>query len=124
MTERRPFEIRVAGRELCLELGKCACVLFRESQDVDYLAIDISEEGEDRTLRVFNNVEMVRWLAGLALQPDGTPYQVTMNGDLFRDEYGWNPATVIKQHPTEDELEWYLDVNTRDIDKEWGDGIE
>lgn len=113
----KPFEIKVAGRELSLGVGRCACVLFRTQQEVDYLAVDISDE-EQRTLRVFNNVELVRWMAGLALQEDGTPYQVTADDRLFRDEYGWSPAVVIKNRPSEDELDWYVDVNTVDLDEE------
>jgi hypothetical protein len=123
--EAKPFEIRVGGRELKLELGKCACVLFREQQEIDYLAIDTSEpEDEDRTtLRIFNNVQMVRWMAGLALTEDGTPYQVAADNKLFRDEYGWNPPVILKNAPNNDELEWWLDVQTRDLEKEWNNGF-
>jgi len=118
--ERKPFEIRVAGHELVLELGRCVCVLFRQQQEVDYLAVQLEEE---RTLRIFNNVELVRWMAGIALTADGTPYQVTADDELFRDEYGWSPPVIIKGSPNDDEMEWFLDVNTRDIDKEWSDGV-
>jgi hypothetical protein len=116
----KPFEVTIGGRDLSLEAGKCACVLFRRQQEVDYLAVDISTEEEpDVTLRVFNNVPFVRWLAGIALEADGTPYMVTADEKLFRDEYGWNPAVIIKEQPNEDELEYFLDVNTRDLDAEW-----
>lgn len=121
MSELKPFEIKVAGYELSLQLGHCVCVLFRTQQEVDYLAVQMEEE---RTLRIFNNVELVRWMAGLALHQDGTPYQVAADDRLFYDEYGWNPATIIKIAPSEDELELWLDVNARDIDKEWQNGIE
>lgn len=125
MSELKPFEIKIGERELKLCLGKCAVVLFREQQEVDYLAIDTSDEGDEErtTLRVFNNVQLVRYMAGVALQPDGTPYMVTADEQLFRDEYGWNPPVIIKNSPNDEEMEWFLDVNTRDIDKEWNDGV-
>lgn len=118
--EAKPFEATIGDRELVLNLGDCACVLFRTQQEVDYLAVSTVDEGEDAILRVFNNVNLVRWMAGIALEADGTPYMVTMNDGLFRDEYGWNPAVVIKHEPNTEELEWFVDVNTQDLDGERG----
>ena len=33
--------------------------------------------------------------------------------------YGWNPPVIEKEKPSEREMELWLDVNTRDLDKEW-----
>jgi len=63
-SERKIFECRVAGRDLELRLGNCAIVLFRTQQEVDYLAVELDDDDEGTTLRVFNNPEMVRWMAG------------------------------------------------------------
>lgn len=119
--EQKPFEISVAGYDLSLTLGKCACVLFRTTPDVDYLKVDISEESgiEDNALTVFNNQDLVRWLAGFCFQVDGMPLKTMLNGESFADSHGWNPAVVVKWEPTESETEGWLAVTTGDLEKEW-----
>lgn len=118
--EQKPFEFRVGEHELSVKLGEIACVMFRQQQEVDYLAINTTQEGDEESsvLRIFNNVKLVRWLAGFAFHEDGIGL-TTAEGRTFHDDFGWWPATVIKWRPNESELEWFLDVNAGNIDQEW-----
>lgn len=119
--EIRSFEIKVAERDIELILGNCVVVLFRQQQELDYLAIELEEE--ESTLRIFNNAPFARWMGGLAIRQDidgSYVYDsVTMNGESFHELTGWNPPVIIKQSPTEQEMEMWLDINAGGIDKEW-----
>lgn len=121
---QKPFEITVNETTYQLMAGKCAVALFYEKQEVDYLAVDISQAGDEEssTLRIFNNPMLVRWMAGLSISPEGFQ-NITLEVDgedkRFRELYGWNPAVVIKNQPSEWEEEMWLDVNTRDLSNEW-----
>lgn len=122
--ERKPFEMNVRGEQHSLTLGMCAVVMFRINQAVDYLAVDLTEEGEEdkTTLRIFNNEDMVRWMAGYAIihREDGVHRQtIMMNGETFREQHGWNPVVIEKETPSDTEEEMWLDVQARDVDKEW-----
>lgn len=122
----RTFECSVAGRELALVIGNCACVLFRTQQEVDYLAVDIIEDNEEQTLRVFNNTSLIRWMAGYRLKRhEGNMMRpLVLNfkdvPSSFRELTGWNPAVIEREMPSESELEMFLDVNAGRIDQEWG----
>lgn len=122
--EMKPFEFRIGEREMSVSLGRVACVLFRTQQEVDYLAVNTSQEGDEEStvLRIFNNVDLVRWMAGFSLHKDGQGL-TTDDGHTFREEYGWNPATVVKNAPNDDEMEWFLDVNARNLESEWERGL-
>lgn len=117
----KPFEIRVAGFDVALTLGKCACVLFRTTPGIDYLKVDISEDTgiEDNTLTIFNNVELVRYMAGIALDSSGRPLQTANDGESFAETYGWNPAVVIKWQPSDKEREDWLEVTAENLEDEW-----
>lgn len=125
MSERKTFEVTIGSYDLSLRLGNCACVLFRRQQEVDYLAIDL-EDDEEQTLRVFNNPDMVRWMAGFRIiEKEGNVFrQAVLNhenspNESFRERTGWNPFIIEKEEPNEGELEMFLDVNAADLDKEW-----
>lgn len=121
MAEQFPtFEITVAGREISLEIGRCAVALFRAQQEVSYIAVDLDDE---QTLRIFNNLEFARWLAGYQIVEDngviGRPAVLAeFNGEdkTFREITGWNPAVVEREHPSEHEIEMWTDVNMRDME--------
>lgn len=117
---QRPFEVTVGEYQLSLTLGRCACVMFRNQQEVDYLAVNASAPGdeEESALRIFNNIKLVRWMAGFAFHEDGIGL-TTAEGQTFHEQYGWWPAVIIKDEPSETELEWFLDVNAGNIDEEW-----
>lgn len=128
--ERRAFEVKVGDYDLALELGNCACVLFRSQQEVDYLAIDVED---DQTLRIFNNVDFVRWLAGYSIaERDGNIYRpTTRNSDLgnatFREFIAtdggepWGPAVIEREAPNDREVEMWVEINASDLDgeREW-----
>lgn len=118
--ERKPFEFKVGDRELSVKMGEIACVMFRHQQEVDYLAVNTTQEGDEEStvLRIFNNTKLVRWLAGFAFNDDGVGL-TTADGRTFHDDFGWNPPAIIKENPNESELEWFLDVNAGKIDEEW-----
>lgn len=124
MSELKPFEFRIGEREMSVKLGEVACVLFRAQQEVDYLAINTTEEGDEEStvLRIFNNVNLVRWLAGMSLHEDGQGL-TTDDGRTFREQHGWNPPVIIKNQPNESEMEWFLDVNARNLESEWEKGL-
>lgn len=133
--ERKIFECRVAGRDLELEYGNCVAVLFRNYVEVDYLAVHTTENAldeetqmispEDVIIRIFNNPSLVRWMAGYRLawagdnldRPQVLNFQDTP--DSFRELTGWNPPVIEKEEPTDEEMEWFLDVNAGNIDAEW-----
>lgn len=118
--ERKPFQFEVGDETYIAELGKCACVLFRNLGEVDYFALDIDD---DNVLRVFNSVDIVRWIAGYRLeQRDGNFYRVpTRAGEdrsTFREQHGWNPSVIEKEEPSERELDMWIELNTADLDGE------
>jgi hypothetical protein len=122
-SEPRDFEIKVGSRELSLNAQNCVAVMFRKHCEVDYLSVNVVEDEENRILRIFNNARLVRWMAGICITESG--YELTTADDeAFADEYGFNPTIIIKQEPSDAEKEYFLDVNMRNIDKEWNDGIE
>lgn len=125
MNERKPFEFKVGERKFSVKLGEIACIMFRHQQEVDYLAINTTEEGDEESsvLRIFNNVKLVRWLAGFAFHEDGIGL-TTAEGRTFHDDFGWNPVAIIKAEPTPAELEWFLDVNARNLESEWEKGLD
>lgn len=122
MSELKPFEFRIGEREMSVKLGEVACVLFRAQQEVDYLAINTTEEDDEEStvLRIFNNVELVRRMAGFSLHGNGLS---TDEGVTFFDEYGWNATTIVKAAPNDDEMEWFMDVNARNLESEWEKGL-
>ena len=121
--ERKIFECSVGGRDLELFLGNCAITLFRSTPEVDYLAVELED---DLVLRVFNNPEFVRWMAGYRIAKAGDNYDRPQvlnfrdSPDSFRELTGWNPAVVEKEEPSELEMEMFLDVNLTGLDDEWG----
>jgi len=137
MSELRSFECSVGGRDLSLTPENCIAMLFRTCVEVDYLAIQTTEmvvdehtqeiSPEDVILRVFNNPEMVRWMAGYRIAEAGDNYDrpqvLNFSGspDSFKELTGWNPITVEKNEPSESEMEMFLDVNVGNIDQEWKD---
>lgn len=124
--ERKIFECSIAGRELELFLGNCAVAMFRSMPEVDYLAVDIED---DLVLRIFNNPEFVHWMAGYRIARAGDNYDRPQvlnfkdSPDSFRELTGWNPPVIEKEEPTDNEMEWFLDVNAGNIDQEWQEGV-
>lgn len=124
---RNAFEIKVGEHELILTLGNCACVLFRRSQEIDYLAVDVED---DQTIRVFNNPEIVRWIAGYQLkEKDGNWYRTLTRREVepgvkvsFREfisqggAEAWSPAIVEREEPSDREIEMFMEVNSEDFD--------
>lgn len=122
----KAFEIKVSGRSYLLKLGNCAVCLFRQNPEASYLAVDLNQQEpeETGTMRIFNNIDLCEWMAGLAIRESGGNYFydcVVKDDKTFNEEYGWLPATVIKQAPNLREQEWYLDVAIDGLDKEWQD---
>lgn len=128
MAELKPFNLEVNGEQYELTRSNCAIAMFRTKQEMDYLVIMGEEEGE--VTRVFNYVNLVRWMGGLAIRmgEDGELSHLTtyMEGDddtdttdTFRNRYGWNPNTVIKDQPYDWEEERWVAVNTNALDEEW-----
>lgn len=120
----RSFEIKVGGRSIELELGKCAVSLFRRKQEVDYLAVQDPDD-EENVMRIFNNEDFVRWVAGYQIDvgEDGierpTVYMENDNFDhpvTFRELTGWSPSVIEKENPLDWEEEMWLDVQMRDLD--------
>jgi hypothetical protein len=133
------FEIRVGGREVELRLGHCAVVLFRREadQELDYVAVDMTEDGEEQTtLRIFDNVQFARWLGGYAIgrDEDGELVRTTMylcdesdpndEPKTYRSLMDWNPPVIEKEKPTDQEKELWLDVQARNLEREWQEGFD
>jgi len=121
--EKKTFEVTVAGRDLSLFIGNCAIALFRTQQEVDYIAVDIEEDGEEQTLRVFNNPELARWMAGYSITYNKHGLLRLPVNDLehhtdhsFRELMGWNPAVIEREQPNDKELEMWTEVNTTDLE--------
>lgn len=122
MGEQHPsFEITVGGRDVSLEIGRCAVALFRTQQEVQYLAVDLDDE---QTLRIFNNSEFAEWVAGYRLEEHNgvldrpTVYTEYHGQDrTFREITGWSPVTIEKETPSDTEIEMWLDINASDIDE-------
>ena len=131
MGEYKPFNLEVNGEQYELHPSNCALAMFREKPEIDYLVINGQEE--DEVIRVFNYVNLVRWMGGFAvkLAADGeVSYLSTYmtdeddpenDADTFRNRYGWNPNTVIKDRPYDWEEERWVQVNTKAIDDEWAE---
>lgn len=121
--ERQTFEIKVNGKPVLLELGKCAVALFRTKQEVDYVAIDtVDEDGEPALIRLFNNVDFARWVAGYAIEEvegvlERTPVFNDEDDLTFRETVGWNPSVIEKDEPFDWEEEMWVELNTRDLEK-------
>jgi hypothetical protein len=110
-------------------------MLFRTCVEVDYLAVQTTEmmldeetqmiEPEDVVLRVFNNPEFVRWMAGYRLAKAGDNWDRPQvlnfrdSPDSFRELTGWNPIVVEKDEPSPAEMEMFLDINLTGLDEEW-----
>lgn len=121
MAEQLPsFEITVGGREVSLQVGRCAVALFRRQQEVSYIAVDQEDE---TTLRIFNNLEFAQWLSYKIVEENGAisrlPVVAEFNGEdkTFREVTGWSPAVVEREEPSEHEIEMWADVNARDMEK-------
>jgi hypothetical protein len=131
VSERHSFEVRVGGIELMLNLHNCCAVLFRNCVEVDYLAID-SEENENQTIRIFNNPEFVRWMAGYEItnkagEIQRTPVSREVEPGVrvtFREFVSadggepWSPPIVEREEPNEREMEMFLDLNAGDMESE------
>lgn len=131
MSEIKPFNLEVNGEPYVLTRENCAVALFRTKQEIDYLVINGDEDGE--VTRIFNYVNLVRWMAGLAIRvsDDGELSHLSTymeneddpddTTDSFRGRYGWNPNTVIKDQPYQWEEDRWVRVNEQAIDEEWAD---
>lgn len=121
----KPFEIKTMGHLVELKLGHCVCNLFRLTPDVDYLAVDIEDDErfDGDTLRIFNNEDLVRWMAGIAFKEthrgNFMPGLVEMNDTPFRETYHWNPAVIIRDEPSEVEQLWWTELQVDKLDEEW-----
>lgn len=120
----KPFEFHIGDKDFALELGMCAVALFRKQQEVAYIAVDLEQEGEEVTMRIFNNPEIAHWLAGYELvEKDGNYYRVVKRmpyegiSQTFREVHGWNPAIIEREEPNEREIDMWVDVNTKDLDE-------
>lgn len=126
-----PFEILVSGKPYLLELGRCAIALFRSKQEVDYISLDLSEDDNESVMRIFDNQQFVRWVAGYEIQTneDGELIRETTymeeeeSGErkTFREVTGWNPPVIEKDKPYEWEEDMWIEVQTRNIEKELDD---
>ena len=120
--ERRAFEIKVGDHELSLALGKCAVALFRQQQEVSYVAVDLED---DRILRIFNNPDLAFDMGGYRLvESSGELYRPTSRRDwgngyeqTFREAFGWNPSIVERETPSDWEIEAWVELNTQDLDE-------
>ena len=130
MSEIKPFNLEVNGEPYVLTPENCAIAMFREKSEIDYLVINGEEEGE--VTRIFNYVNLVRWMGGFCVKiaQDGEVSHLStyMTGededdatDTFRNRYGWNPNTVVKDRPYDWEEERWIAVNTQAIEDEWKD---
>ena len=125
MTEHKTFEFEVDGTTYELAVGKCAVALFYKNPEVDYVAINHTDE-EDKTVRIFNT-DLAGWAAGFVPvwdEEDGIWYYPTTHWEqdgkdkTFRELMGWNPTTVIKNEPFPWEMERYVYLQTAGIDNE------
>lgn len=118
MSEAYPdFEITVGGKEVLLQYGKWAVALFRRQQEVDYIAVDLDDDGG--TLRIFNNPDIARWFAGYEIsEKDGRIARTPMFRDnqLFRNLVGYNPAVIERETPNESEIEMWTEINAADME--------
>lgn len=119
MSERKDFELRVNNQDYVLRLGNCAVNLFINEQEKDYLYIEAQEELP--AVRLFLNQGLVRWMAGIAINPDSEYMYVNTYWNhedgretVFREEYGWNPPVLIREEPSEREREMFIEVSTDD----------
>lgn len=112
-------------------IGLLALALFWKKSQMDYLAVGfINEEGEEGWTRMFENYEMMDWMAGFVLPPadqfsnkqvslDEVSAKATRERDLraqhranqtFAHTYGWAPDIVIEWEPTAQEQEAYAET--------------
>jgi hypothetical protein len=125
----KSFEFKVADETYELAMGKCAVALFYKNPEVDYIAINHTDDADD-TVRIFNP-HLARWAAGFAPlwdEEDGCFYYPTtywndkkepaIDGKTFREAHGWNPTTVIKNEPFDWEMDRYVYLQTTGIDND------
>lgn len=127
MAKEKPFPIETNGYKLSLRAGTVMSVLFRHNCEVDYLAIDLDEYPEtpeqNAVLRIFNNEDLARWMAGISLRETFRghfkPDLPEMSGKTFRETYGWNSGVIIREAPTETEKQWFTEAMVGSMDDEW-----
>jgi len=125
--EKNPktFTIETNGHRLNLRAGVVMSVLFRKNCEVDYFAVDLDDYPDvgEGVLRVFNNEDLARWMAGVAFEETHRgrlkPFVPEINGKAFREEYGWNAGVIIREEPSETEKQWYTEVLADALDSEW-----
>jgi hypothetical protein len=125
METPRNFEIKVGERSVDLQIGRCAVVLFRQQQEVSYIAIEMED---DNYMRIFNNRPFAEWLAGYKLIRHEESFarptaRLPYDGidQTFREVAGWNAVTIEKEQPSDWELDLWTEVNTEDLDKGLGE---
>jgi hypothetical protein len=121
----KSFEFKVEDTTYELEVGKCAVALFYKNAEVDYVAINHTDEPDD-TVRIFN-ADLARWAAGFAPVWDeedeawyypATYWELEGEDQSFRGAMGWNPTTVLKNEPFEWEMDKYVLLQTAGVDSE------
>lgn len=122
--ERKPFEVEINGEPYTLELGKCAIIMFRLQQHLDYLAV---HNEEDELRRFYNSPDLFHWMAGYMIKEaeDGELFRPTTywsKDDMeltFREMYGWNPVAIERDEPSPTEQDAYLKASIQNIEQEW-----
>ena len=117
--KEKPFEVKIGSKDLKLTTENLMILLFRKEvyQDLDHL--QVYNEDDESILDVWRNPELCRWIAGIAFTNSGIKVPKSGKRDTFRDIYGWNPRTLIRDKPDEEEIENYASV---DIDTDFNNG--
>ena len=115
---KEPFYLQLSTGSRELTTDNCGIALFRDNPDMDYLDMwEEQEDGSETHTWLFNNRELVIWMAGaVAREKDRRLLQdANRTHGSFRENAGWNPPVCIEDEASPTEVELYTQSLLQDL---------